>query len=134
MYLVQEIIVGVSTDKGHFEFTIPKGFVTDFRSGPDIARIALPKWGNDMQQTVLILLHDYNYSKGAKYVLKSEQKANMSKSMADDLLVDGLLYTEWSWLKCKAVSLALSIAGKSHYQTEPIKIFDERTQSIKALN
>jgi hypothetical protein len=142
-YLCEELKAWIQYGQAElWQWTLPKGFITDLRSGPSIVNPVLPKWGADSCQCVLILLHDYNYCAGAKRIfarsigdpvagLKPDEKYSVCKKDADYLLVEGLRWAGHPSWKCAAVRMGLSIAGASRFGKDKIRIWDERKQEVR---
>ena len=107
-------------------FVIPAGFVTNFRSGPSIADLVLPKWGTDISIAVLIVIHDYFYSIDCCPIL--------SRKESDNLLKEGLIYMNYSKLKANLVYRALRLFGESHFKKEFIRVWNPKKQAIENLN
>jgi hypothetical protein len=118
--------------EAEYFWKMPKGFMSDLRSGPAIAGLALPKWGDDPQQTALIFLHDYCYSRGCSYEISSKHgrihSSNITKKHADDFFVEGLRWTKWPGYKCWAIALALKAAGGSRFGKDPVRIWNAQKQ------
>jgi hypothetical protein len=144
-YLSEELKVWIQCNQTElWHWVLPKGLITDLRSGPSIVNPVFPKWGADPCQCVLILLHDGNYCAGIKriferYIGKTVgslipgKEYPIDKKEADDLLVEGLRWAGHSAWKCAAVRLGLRIAGGGYFGKDKIRIWDEHKQEEREL-
>lgn len=73
--LQEDFSVRLSEHCHSIDITIPKGFLTDFRSGPDFINFIVPKFG------MWFVIHDYLYQKGlvSRYRSDMEQHYWMKK-------------------------------------------------------
>ena len=124
LYLADQLSIYIVADGKHHKWVVPKGFITDLRSGPDIARLVLPKWGNNSCHCALILLHDYLYCAKPDLPRKSD---------ADDFLVEGLRWAGHPGWKCSIVRAALKLAGGSRFGKDKIRVWDETKQEVREL-
>lgn len=121
MYLAAPLNVYIQADGLRYRWAIPKGFITDLRSGFDFVKFVLPKWGEDNCQCALILLHDYLYC---------DLPDSTGKSEADDFLVDGLRWTGHPGWKCALVRAGLKLAGGSRFGKDKVRVWDEIKQEV----
>jgi len=126
VFLVEEQRTSIScSDSTLHTWRIPKGFISDLRSGPAAINWLLPKMGDDEVVTALIFLHDYMYCKGSW--------GCYSKEAADEFLVEGLRNKGYPGWKCKLIAAGLKLFGGSHFGKEPVRIWDASKQREMAL-
>ena len=142
VYLLETIEVSIENEYGSYSWTIPKGFVSDLRSGPSLANLFLPKMGACTQHSALIFLHDYMYSKYSICTFKTKggsvvSSNRLTKADADEFFIEGLQWHGdnpeplWPSYKCWAIAKGLAMFGKSHFQKDPIRIYNTCKQEIE---
>ena len=80
-------------------FVIPAGFTTDLASVPRIFQSIIPKIGHHIRPAIV---HDYCY----------EGFTNLTRKEADEMFLEGMKTTKVSWLRRKAMWLAVRVGGK----------------------
>ena len=128
-FLAEELKIWIVADGTECQWIIPKGFITDLRSGPDMVRVVLPKWGEDSAQAALIILHDYCYCEGAR----TSSGLPIERKEADDILAEGLRFTGHPSWKCAMARAGLAIAGGGHYCKDLVRVFDTQKMEAREL-
>ena len=80
-------------------FVIPAGFTTDLASVPRIFQSIIPKIGHHIRPAIV---HDYCY----------EGFTNLTRKEADEMFLEGMKTTKVSWLRRKAMWLAVRVGGR----------------------
>jgi len=141
VYLEKLVTLGICTEAGLYSWTVPKGFVSDLRSGPAIANAVLGKWGDTPRQCALVFGHDFMYCKDSLYTLTTKdgtviEGTYITKEQADAFFIEGLRWDAENDKglhpgKCWAIKKALKWFGGSHFQNDPIRIYNTCKQEIE---
>ncbi|MCL2206587.1 MAG: DUF1353 domain-containing protein [Fibromonadales bacterium] len=118
-----DICVNLPAGKG-YKFTLLKGFVTNFRSGPDIINSVIPKFG-DQDLTLSYAVHDALYTRAGSTLKTAKHMA--TKKFADELLREMLKECD-RCTKAQIKQLEMDKKANSLEYREP---FNERIKFLK---
>lgn len=91
-------------------FAIPAGTETDFASIPGFVKFWMDDDGGFIRDAAVV--HDYLYS-----VESTETHPDITRKIADGIIVEGMKDLKASWIKRQAVYWALRGAGWAAYKT-----------------
>jgi len=91
------------------EFLVPAGTITDFASIPGVIKFWMDDDGGFIRDAAVV--HDYLYS-----CKSTNSYPNITRKLADGIIIEGMKDLGASWIKRKTVYYALRLAGMFAYK------------------
>lgn len=122
--IAKETLIEIETDEGTFHKCFMPGFVTNFRSGGLFVDRFVDQIGSTLEQQVLWLNHDADYTPCAW----RNGEHPVSKELADDILLAGLEFLNVGYIKRESIYWSVRLFGRKAYEED-----DELTEKNSTL-